>query len=421
MLLRRLRAAPGGPARRAHRRAWPTALAAGCATQALGLEAVLGAFVAGIVLGRSKFQHDETFALLDRLTGAFLAPIFFSTAGLRVDLGLLARAAGRAAGAWWCWSPASVSKFAGAYLGGWFAGLPVRERLALGAGLNARGAVEIVVATVGLSVGVLNGASYAVIVLMAMATSIAAPPLLRLALRGWQGSEEEQLRLERERMLRDNVLVRATRVLLPSHGGPNSLLAARIVDLAWPREVEVTLLSAGADVPPEDLARVRASSPSGRSCTSTSPTAPRSARSSTTPTLGYGAIAVGATDVRVEGRLVSPVIDELLGASPLPVVMVRRGVARESRRAARLPTHPGARHRHRARPRRAGDGLPDRRAHRRARADRARGDARGGAPRHRLPGLGRGHAARRARATSRSRCSKRRATSPRAWACTPRR
>ncbi|HEX5067932.1 MAG TPA: cation:proton antiporter [Myxococcota bacterium] len=326
-LLRRVRTTQAGP-RGAFTVALGAALAAGCATQFLGLEAVLGAFVAGIVLGRSKFQHDETFALLDRLTGAFLAPIFFSTAGLRVDLTLLAESDV----ALWgiaVLAAASVSKFAGAYLGGWFAGLPTRERLALGAGLNARGAVEIVVATVGLSVGVLSQSSYAVIVLMAMATSIAAPPLLRRALRGWQGSEEEQLRLERERMLRDNVLVRATRVLLPSHGGPNSLLAARIVDLAWPKEVEVTLLSAGADVPPEDLARVRAAF-------GERPVVHEHVANRTTlgaildhAVLGYGVMAVGATDVRVAGRLVSPVIDELLGVSPLPVVMVRRG-AREN-------------------------------------------------------------------------------------------
>jgi nucleotide-binding universal stress UspA family protein len=127
-------------------------------------------------------------------------------------------------------------------------------------------------------------------------------------------------------MLSDNVLVRATRVLLPSHGGPNSLLAARIVDLAWPREVEVTLLSAGADVPPEDLARVRA-------VFADRPVVHEHVANRTTlgaildhATLGYGVMAVGATDVRVAGRLVSPVIDELLGVSPLPVVMVRRGV-----------------------------------------------------------------------------------------------
>jgi Kef-type K+ transport system membrane component KefB len=325
-LLRRARQRKAGP-RGALTVAVVAALAAGVATQAVGLEAVFGAFVAGIVLGRSKFQDADTFPLLNRFTSAFLAPVFFSTAGLRVDLGLLAEP-NVALWAGIVLLAASVSKFAGAYLGGWFAGLAVRERLALGAGLNARGAVEIVVATVGLSVGVLNTGSYTVVVLMAMATSIAAPPLLRRALRGWHGTEEEQMRLEQERMLRDNVLVRDRRVLLPSHGGPNSLLAARIVDLAWPPEVEVTMLSAGADVPREDFDRVRA--------VFTQRPVVHEHASQKAPlqaildhaVLGYGAIAVGATDLRVEGRLVSPVIDDLLGASPLPVVMVRRG-ARE--------------------------------------------------------------------------------------------
>ena len=153
---------------------------------------------------------------------------------------------------------ASASKSGGAYLGARLAALPAREGLALGGGLNARGAVEIVVATVGLSLGVLNPASYAVVVLLAVATSMMAPPLLRLVLRGWRGSEEEQARLARERLLGGNLLVRDSRVLLPSHGGPNSVLAARIVDLAWPEGAEVTVLAAGADVPEEDLARVRA-------------------------------------------------------------------------------------------------------------------------------------------------------------------
>lgn len=232
------------------------ALASGCVTQALGLEAVLGAFIAGTVLGRSKFRDDETFVMLERITMSLLAPIFFASAGLRVDLGVIADPQV----AWWgvvVVLAASLSKFGGAYLGGWYAGLPVRERLALGAGLNARGAVEIVVATVGLSLGVLNDSSYAVIVLMAMATSVMAPPLLRWTLQGWEGSDEERARLEQESLLGGNVLIRGKRVLLPSHGGSNSMLAGRIVDLAWPPEVEVTLLSAGADVPATDLKNVR--------------------------------------------------------------------------------------------------------------------------------------------------------------------
>jgi nucleotide-binding universal stress UspA family protein len=293
---------------------------------------VLGAFIAGTVLGRSKFQEDETFVVLERITLAFLAPVFFASAGLRVDLGLLAEPQVALWGGL-VLVAASLSKFVGAYLGGWAAQLPVRERLALGAGLNARGAVEIVLATVGLSLGVLNESSYAVIVLMAMVTSMAAPPILRWTLRGWEGSAEERERLARESLLGGNVLVRAKRVLLPSHGGPNSILAGRIVDLAWPREAEVTLLSAGADVPSEDLAKVRAVFTERPVVHEHVPGAEPLATILKHAALGYGAIAVGATDVRVAGRLVSPVIDDLLAASPLPVVMVRRGAREDPGRA----------------------------------------------------------------------------------------
>ena len=303
-------------------------LLAGAVTHAIGLEAVFGAFIAGIVIGRSRFQEHEGFAVLQTIAFSFFAPIFFASAGLRVDLRLLAEADVVVWGLGVLLA-ASVSKFLGAFLGSRLGGLPTREGLALGVGLNARGAVEIVVATVGLSIGVLNDRSYTVVVLMAMATSMMAPPLLRAILKGWAGSDEERERLARESLLGDNVLVRPMRLLLPSHGGPNSVLAARIIDLAWPQEVEVTILSAGVDVPPDDLERVRS--------VFTDRPVVHEHRSELTPleaildhaALGYGAIAVGATDVRTAGRLVSPVIDDLLGRSPLPVVMVRRG-ARES-------------------------------------------------------------------------------------------
>ena len=302
------------------------ALASGATTHAIGLEAVFGAFIAGIVLGRSRFHDTEVFSQLDGVTRAFFAPLFFATAGLRVDLGLLADPQVLLWGIA-VLGIATASKAGGAYLGSRLAGLPRREGLALGVGLNARGAVEIVVATVGLSLGVLNAQSYALVVLMAIVTSMMAPPLLRLVLRGWHGDEEEQARLARERQLGGNVLVRASRVLLPSHGGPNSVLAARLVDLAWPEGAEVTVLSAGRDVPAEDLARVRAVL-SGRPMVYQHEAAkePLQAILDEAP-LGYGAIAVGATDERIAGTLISPVVDELLASSPLPVVMVRRGKA----------------------------------------------------------------------------------------------
>ena len=70
---------------------------------------------------------------------------------------------------------ASASKFVGAIAGARLGALTGREGASLGIGLNARGALEIVIAALGLSLGVLNQTSYAVVVLMAMATSMAAP------------------------------------------------------------------------------------------------------------------------------------------------------------------------------------------------------------------------------------------------------
>ncbi|HBZ69345.1 MAG TPA: sodium:proton antiporter [Deltaproteobacteria bacterium] len=300
------------------------ALFAGALTHSLGLEAVFGAFIAGIVLGHSRFQEHEVFSTLQTITFTVMAPLFFAGAGLRADLALLRDPTVITWGSI-VLLVASASKFLGAYIGSRFARLPRREGLALGVGLNARGAVEIVVATVGLSLNVLNKSSYTVVVLMAMVTSMMAPPLLRAALKGWKGSKEESERLERERMLGDNVLLRPSRLLLPSHGGPNSLLAARILDLAWPEGAEVTLFSAGKDVPAEDLERVRAVFASRPiSIEHAAAKEPLDAILEQA-VLGYGAIAVGATDTKVEGRLISPVVDALLAASPLPVIMVRRG------------------------------------------------------------------------------------------------
>ena len=183
----------------------------------------------------------------------------------------------------------------------------------------------LVLATVGLSLGVLNEKSYAVVVLMAVVTSVMAPPLLRALLRDWAGSEEEQERLARERALGGNVLVRPAPVLLPSHGGPNSVLAARIVDLAWPAGGGASVLAAGADVPESDVKEVLAAFQRRTARYERMPGKDPLAAILEHARLGYGAIALGATDTRQAGALISPFVDELLAASPLPVVMVRCG------------------------------------------------------------------------------------------------
>ena len=299
------------------------AFAAGAMTQALGVEAVLGAFVAGILLGRSKFQDSRVVAHLETATLTVLAPLFFASAGLRVDLGLLGHADVLA------WAAvlvavASVGKLGGAYIGGALARLDRRERLALGVGLNARGALEIVVATVGVSLGVLNPRMYTVIVMIAITTSVAAPPLLRHLARTWAGTPEEQARLEREESLRDNLLIRPDRTLVPVQRGDGSKLAAKLVDLAWPAGAETSVVSIAADgvARAADVAEIFRHRPVEREHLEVPDPIDELARHMG---LGFGALAIGAWEGRGNGELLTPLAEALVGRTTLPTVIVWQG------------------------------------------------------------------------------------------------
>ncbi len=305
-----------------------TALSFGVVTQWLHVEAVLGAFVAGVILARSRFSDHDLIAPLESMTAAVFAPIFFATAGLRVDLWLLADME-TAIWAVVVLAAASASKFFGSLIGARLSKLPVREGAALGVGLNARGALEIVIAAVGLSLGVLNNQSYTVIVLMAMATSMLAPPVLRRVLRDWEGSAEERQRLDLENQLAENEVVVGGRILIPTRGGLTSLLAAQIADLAWPSRAEVTVLTTGekstSDLGPLiDVLGERSVDLRHR------PTDNPVDAIIDEAMLHYDAVVIGAgTDS--EGGF-GPLVSDVLRRCPIPVVVVR-----PPRRSAGLP------------------------------------------------------------------------------------
>ncbi|MGW2089157.1 cation:proton antiporter [Streptomyces sp. NPDC001880] len=147
-------------------------------THALGMEPILGAFLCGIVVSSLGTASRRSIDSMRAFVMATLAPLFLATAGLQVDLSTLARPGVLIAGVITL-AVAVVAKFAGGYLGARLGRLDRAESLAIGAGLNARGVVEIVLASVGLRLGVLNTASYTVIVLVAVVTSVMAPPILR--------------------------------------------------------------------------------------------------------------------------------------------------------------------------------------------------------------------------------------------------
>lgn len=293
--------------------------------EAVHSDAVLGTFVAGMVFARSASQHPGVRPRLEALTVWVLAPVFFAGAGLRLNL------AGLANPRVLTWSGiilavAVATKLVGGYAGARAGRMGHRDSLAVGLGLNARGAVEVVIASVGLSLGVLSEAAYTAIVLMAIITSVMAAPLLRAAVRGWAGTEREQARLKREAALQANLLVRPGRLLLPSRGRPSSIAAAEVLDHVWPKEAGVTVLSIDNDETGEkpDLTPV-VNVLHGReveirhvSERETLAAVLREAR------LGYTALAVGAAERSDEGRLLSAVVDEVLVKSPVPMVVVRQ-------------------------------------------------------------------------------------------------
>lgn len=168
-------------------------LAGAVVTHALGMEPVFGAFVAGIVLATAGTAVQTALAPLRTVTLSVLAPLFLATAGLRMDLTALARPDVLLA-ALTVLAVAIAGKFAGAYLGARLSGLSPWEGVALGAGMNARGVVEVIVALTGLRLGVLDTAGYTVIVLVAIVTSLMAPPLLRWSMSHVALNEEERLR-----------------------------------------------------------------------------------------------------------------------------------------------------------------------------------------------------------------------------------
>ena len=211
-------------------------------TQALHLEAVLGAFIVGVLVGQVKrFDAAPRHAFEQVALGVF-APVFFAASGLRVDLSELFEVKVLAVGLI-VLAVAIGGKFIGAYVGARATKLGHWEGLALGAGMNARGAMEIIVATIGLSLGILTPKMYTIILLTAIVTSLMAPPLLRWTLGRVHMTDEEKERLEAEERRKKSFVSNLKRVLIPTTGEPGVQAAAQIVGLlVRDEDVEVTSL-----------------------------------------------------------------------------------------------------------------------------------------------------------------------------------
>jgi len=224
----------------------------GAFSQALHLEPVIGAFAVGILFGGLPRLPTDVVHKLEAMALAVFSPIFFAVAGLKVNLGAIFEP-GLLLIALVVVIVATVGKVAGAYAGArWLSGQDHWSALAYGAGLNARGAVEIIIATIGLSLGILTTEMFSIIVLLAVVTSLMTPAALRFCLARVAPGVEEETRLAREDMLKDSFLSGLRRVLVPvrpriGQVGTQTIQAVLVARLGESREISTTLLAVAGD------------------------------------------------------------------------------------------------------------------------------------------------------------------------------
>ena len=154
-------------------------LASSMATEFIGIHAIFGAFLLGALIPHdSAIARTLTRNLRDVVT-VLLLPAFFALTGMRTEIGLLA------SGESWLIClviilVATVGKFGGTFVASRLTGCGWRDSASLGILMNTRGLMELIVLNIGLELGVISPTLFAMMVLMAVATTLATTPVLNL-------------------------------------------------------------------------------------------------------------------------------------------------------------------------------------------------------------------------------------------------
>ncbi len=321
-------------------------------TQWLRLEPVLGAFAIGILFGQMRRLPSDVSHKLEGASLAIFSPIFFAVAGLKVDITSLAnprllRLALIVIGV------ATFGKVVGAYVGSRY--LSKQDHwtsLAYGAGLNARGAVEIIVASIGLSLGILSQEVFSMVVVMAVVTSLAAPFALRAILRRIEPGADEMARLRREESSLGSLVGSIRRILVPVRPRQSTLGGAQIIGatligrLATTHGVAITLLSVGTR---GDRAQVNEFLDQVEPLFGPNTAVSRRIIESSNPVQAviteaesdYDLVVLGATEMDSTAEaLFGGVVDEIVRLAPVSSLIVRGGTVPAGWRPRRivLPT-----------------------------------------------------------------------------------
>ena len=313
------------------------ALAFAAFAMSLGLEPVLGAFMAGALFSTMPRLPKAVGHFYESVALGMLAPIFFAVAGMKVDLKALFQPSmlGYTLAVL---GVACFGKVVGTYAGARLIGrVDHWTALAMGAALNARGSMEIIIATIGLKLGILTPESFSMIVVIAPTTSLLAPPALRFCLSKVGLSEEEAARLAKEEADSRNWLAGIHRVVIPiryrpgvhqAHRGFEESVVATFA--GGSRRLSLTLMTvvppglrtlatewltelAKGYAPHEVTIRVRLGEEA-------------------VPAIleelqkDYGLLILGAPEASPDSEhLFSTLVDELVHLSPCPTMVLRRG------------------------------------------------------------------------------------------------
>jgi Kef-type K+ transport system membrane component KefB/mannitol/fructose-specific phosphotransferase system IIA component (Ntr-type) len=144
-------------------------------TDWIGIHAIFGSYLIGIAVGDSPHLREETRSTIERFISFIFAPLFFASIGLKVDI---------AANFDWIVVStvlvvACIGKLVGCTLGARLVGVDWREALGIGFGLNARGAMEIILGLLALQAGIIGERLFVALVIMALVTSVISGPMMK--------------------------------------------------------------------------------------------------------------------------------------------------------------------------------------------------------------------------------------------------
>lgn len=161
----------------------------------VGVAAIIGAFLAGMALAEATEENHKMHRLTSGVT-EFLVPFFLVNIGMQLNLSVF-RDTSVIVFALVLTAIAVVTKFVGCGIGAW--GMPRREMAQVGIGMVPRGEVGIVVAQIGLGLGVIGQTFFAAVLFMAVATTLIAPPFIKIFFaedRDGDGIPDEPLELD---------------------------------------------------------------------------------------------------------------------------------------------------------------------------------------------------------------------------------